>query len=453
MALKASDGQIRSLRYLQKKFPTDVKSRLDNFGGVIENLTVEQAASIIDDIRELYPPRSDQEPEKRNEKRSSFRPGSKQDVIARVLRQQKMNVDAAYKVLRPSLGQGVLKFQRNEGGRRVPLPIDKQEIALLNSIRQTKRIMEKNRLGQLSEEDMTPQEKLRNDAEQFLRWVRNLREFCAERAADGHRIDEIGLRPVQFGARMLVAGIPIPAIKYALTMHFPADVRKELGIRNYDVTEFEIEKRKEGVHSALPYCLALADARIPIALIGPKGTGKTTLAMQIAEYKRIPFAAASMTNGTSPSAFNGRPKIGSDGTAELVLTLVAKGEYEEAHKIALGKQDAGDVAISQFEIVYGGGGVFLFDEMDAANENLLLIVNAAIANGWFFNTATGRKIEQHPDFIPIAGMNTLGLGAQRDYNSRNKLDAATLDRWNAGRVRIELDERIEHSMFWEIIDA
>jgi hypothetical protein len=49
-------------------------------------------------------------------------------------------------------------------------------------------------------------------------------------------------------------------------------------------------------------------------------------------------------------------------------------------------------------------------------------------------------------------MNTLGLGAGRDYNSRNRLDAATLDRWNAGRVQITLDPRIEEHMFWSIIN-
>ena len=42
-------------------------------------------------------------------------------------------------------------------------------------------------------------------------------------------------------------------------------------------------------------------------------------------------------------------------------------------------------------------------------------------------------------------MNTLGLGSGRDYNARNRLDAATLDRWNAGRVQITLDPRIEES--------
>ena len=45
----------------------------------------------------------------------------------------------------------------------------------------------------------------------------------------------------------------------------------------------------DGVHAALPYCLAVVNSRdfdgsrVPLALVGPKGTGKTTLARQIAE--------------------------------------------------------------------------------------------------------------------------------------------------------------------------
>jgi hypothetical protein len=71
----------------------------------------------------------------------------------------------------------------------------------------------------------------------------------------------------------------------------------------------------------------------------------------------------------------------------------------------------------------------------------------------FANPATGEIVERHPDFIPIAGMNTLGLGGGRDYKARNALDAATLDRWNAGRIQITLDPRIEESLFWAIINS
>jgi len=48
-------------------------------------------------------------------------------------------------------------------------------------------------------------------------------------------------------------------------------------------------------------------------------------------------------------------------------------------------------------------------------------------------------------------MNTLGLGSGRSYNSRNRLDAATLDRWNMGRVQVHFDKRIAESMFFGIV--
>jgi hypothetical protein len=454
---KATDRQTRAIRFLKQKFPETAVPLIEAHGGIIENLTLEQARSIMDELRRVHPPEKDRnggEP-RRDERRSGFRPGSKQDILARALRMNRMDVDAAYATLLPSVGRGPLSFSKKQDGRHVPLPMEAQRNALMRELKRVKKVLQANRIGGSGQdqEEESRESLLRREAARLLEWIRTLREFCRERAADGHKLDEIGLRPVEYGARMLMAGIPLPAIKHALTMHYPPEVRERLNVYEYDVTTFRMDQRRDGVHAALPYCLAIVEQRIPLALIGPKGTGKTTLAMQIAEIMSLPFAAVSMTNGTSPSAFNGRPKIGSDGTAEYVMALLAQGRNDEAMIVAQEKQNAGDIAVSQFERIYGGGGVFLFDEMDAGNENLLLIVNAAIANGWFFNTATGRRIEMHPDFIAISGMNTLGLGAGRDYNARTKLDAATLDRWNAGRVRIELDERIETSLFWNIIDA
>jgi hypothetical protein len=47
------------------------------------------------------------------------------------------------------------------------------------------------------------------------------------------------------------------------------------------------------------------------------------------------------------------------------------------------------------------------------------------------------------DFIALATANTLSQGATKFY-ARNKLDAATLDRWNCGRVFIRFDRNLEY---------
>ena len=47
--------------------------------------------------------------------------------------------------------------------------------------------------------------------------------------------------------------------------------------------------------------------------------------------------------------------------------------------------------------IYRNGGVFLFDEVDAADGNVMVCVNAALANGMLCNPVTGEVIERHAD--------------------------------------------------------
>lgn len=357
---------------------------------------------------------------------------TKQSVCAQTLFESDGDIPKAMIVLTPSIGKiKSLTFSKNVNGRRVPITdhhgqqeaLRKQLMAVRDDV--VKALSEHGHEKPEEQEQKQEEQKDDRKGNAILRRIREIRAWCKERAADGHPIDEIGMRPPEYAAKMTRAGIPEKAIFHAMTLHFPPEARRALSITDYDVTTFRPEDRRDGIHAALPYILALISERIPVALVGPKGTGKTTLSRQVSDLLDLPFGMVSMTSATSPSAFNGRPKIGGDG----------------------------GVVQSQFERIYTGGGVFLFDELDASDENLLLLVNAALANGQFANSATGQIVTMHPDFIPMAGMNTLGLGAGRDYNSRNKLDAATLDRWNMGRVRIELDERIEEGMFYGILEA
>jgi cobaltochelatase CobS len=123
-----------------------------------------------------------------------------------------------------------------------------------------------------------------------------------------------------------------------------------------------------------------------------------------------------MTSGTSPGEFKGRI------TLEGFLP-------------------------SLFEAIYEDGGVFLFDELDAGDENLLTLLNSALANGYFVNQQ-GKIIEAHEQFVPVSAANTMGLGANGRYTGRNRLDAATLDRWAMGRIRVHFDQLLAEFIYW-----
>ena len=453
----------------------------------------EQDEQQLDEQDDDNEQKEQKEEQMQEQKKVGFRPGSKQEFMAKALRANDMDIERTRASIEHQVGQiKQLTFRGKVGNDFTELPMGKpgddsqQETqhgrcmkTLLDVRRQLLRggeghreqkFEQKQRKHDQREEKQEKKEERDNrSAIELLAWCRQMRQYCKDKAADGKPLDVIGLRPVESGAAMLKNGISLVAIKHALTLHFPPEARRALGVRDYSVLTHKPDQRVEGIHGALPYCLDVINARdhdgmrLLLTLIGGKGTGKTTLAKQIAAHMQLPFGFVSMTSGTSPTAFNGRPMIADDGTTALIAALTNMSQIEDddakallfaqqALRLAKQRHAQGDTVMSQFVKIYGGGGVFLFDELDAADDNLLLGLNAPLANGYFANPATGKIIQQHPDFIAIAGMNTMGLGATRDHGARNRLDAATLDRWNPGRVIIELDPNIEESMFWNIIN-
>ena len=72
---------------------------------------------------------------------------------------------------------------------------------------------------------------------------------------------------------------------------------------------------------------------------------------------------------------------------------------------------------SQFVEFYEEGGVFLLDEIDAADANVFLVLNQALANGHLPvpNRIGSPQAMRHQDFVLIAAANTFGNGANRMY--------------------------------------
>ena len=148
----------------------------------------------------------------------------------------------------------------------------------------------------------------------------------------------------------------------------------------------------------------------PVLLTGPAGSGKNYMCKQIAEALGLKFYFSNAV------------------TQEYKLTgfTDAMGNFQE----------------TQFYKAFTEGGLFMLDEIDASIPEVLVILNAAIANKYFdFPAPIGYK-KAHPDFRVVAAGNTTGHGADYEYVGRNQLDGASLDRFAI--VEIEYSPTIEN---------
>ncbi len=159
--------------------------------------------------------------------------------------------------------------------------------------------------------------------------------------------------------------------------------------------------------------LTHAGLKLNTLLVGPAGCGKTTAAKQLAEAMGLQFGSVCLTAGASETWLFGR-------------------------------QTPNGFVEGPFSKLYREGGVFLADEMDAADANLMLSINTALANGIMFNPMSGDIIEKHKDFVFVGAANTFGKGANHVYTGRNRLDGATLDRFVV--VEVDYDHRIEQDL-------
>ncbi len=74
------------------------------------------------------------------------------------------------------------------------------------------------------------------------------------------------------------------------------------------------------------------------------------------------------------------------------------------------------------------GAVFCMDEFDNGNPGIIATINSAMANSWF-TTAEGEFVSWGNNFVIIAAANTYGTGPTAEFSGRNRMDAATLDRF------------------------
>jgi hypothetical protein len=167
------------------------------------------------------------------------------------------------------------------------------------------------------------------------------------------------------------------------------------------------------VHRKYAKVAAAMSLRDNVYLVGPAGTGKTTLPEQIAEAMGFRFVAMSCGVTDAKHDYAGY----NDGNGRYNPTI--------------------------FRDYWQNGGVVLLDEFDNCSPELPIVLNAALANG-YFTFPDGERVRKHADTIVCVAANTYGTGATAQYVGRSPIDAATLDRFSF--IEIELDEAVEDAM-------
>ena len=149
---------------------------------------------------------------------------------------------------------------------------------------------------------------------------------------------------------------------------------------------------------------------IPVYLVGEAGTGKNFTLEQIAKEMGLEFY---FTNSVQQEY-------------KLTGFIDAGGKFHE----------------TEFYKAFTKGGLFFLDEIDASIPEVLVLLNAAIANK-YFEFPNGR-VEAHPDFRVVAAGNTVGSGADELYTGRLVLDQATLDRFVV--IDFDYDRNVEMNL-------
>lgn len=187
------------------------------------------------------------------------------------------------------------------------------------------------------------------------------------------------------------------------------------------------EKREiTGSHMMLPDVLRYIKAGLNVALVGPAGTGKSTIAHQCAELLEKEFRGC----GALLSKY------------DLVGFIDAGGTYQQ----------------TPLYDAYTNGHLFCFDELDASAPDAVVAFNAITDNQNIYAFPNGMHAK-HAGFVAVACMNTWGAGADADYVGRYKQDAAAMSRFV--RVYIDYDRNIEEQLgdkdivarVWSLRDA
>lgn len=158
--------------------------------------------------------------------------------------------------------------------------------------------------------------------------------------------------------------------------------------------------------------LHIVAAHENVYLYGPAGSGKNTIAEQIADALGVDF----YYQNTLVTKF------------DISGYKNAQGEYEE----------------TPFYKAWKNGGLFFADELDNSTAEAIIALNAALANGYYTFPNSSEKVAKNPNFYCIAAGNTNGQGATEEYFGRYQMDESSRDRF--AFIEIDYNKKVEESI-------
>lgn len=148
-----------------------------------------------------------------------------------------------------------------------------------------------------------------------------------------------------------------------------------------------------------------------------------------AKFQRI---VAKVSRGNNVYLY-GPAGSGKSHTAEQVADALGLDFYGQttiqfAHDVRGYGDAGGKFQDTPFYKAFAFGGLYFQDEYDRSNAEAAIVLNSALANGWYDFPIVGR-VEAHPNFRFMAAGNTLMTGADEEYVTGQEIDASSRDRF------------------------
>ena len=168
------------------------------------------------------------------------------------------------------------------------------------------------------------------------------------------------------------------------------------------------------MHPQVTQVAAWIRAGVPVWAWSAAGSGKTHMARQIAELCEVEPHIVSVDPTLTVSKLMGYRNV---SNGDFIPGFVYK--------------------------PFKDGGLFAMDEIDTGDPGVVASANALLSNSHYL-FPNNETVEKHPKFGVLAMANTKGLGATSGYTARNRLDAATLDRFAV--IEFKYDAGLESAL-------